>query len=387
MYKYLGLILAILAVNNIITVTPGLPMPLYYAVFGVVFVLGIIAEQPRFDGVITLFVIAILFSLIGNTIPDFFKAEQRFISFLLVFCLLSPWFFNSYLSELRTYIFKYTNILLVVVVVLSFLGNVSGAFSGIGRSDMFQGLTSHSMLLGPIAAIVMLLAVWKASQKNIQRKVLFACIVLVVICLYTLLLCGSRGSLIGGVLSTFVLLLIVFRRSFSKIIKLVGILVLLLAATVPYWSAYTANIDKKNEYAQEEGDNFASRSELWGYRYEEFQQSPIIGIGFASANKGEINTVNGRIEPGTSWGVLFAQLGILGAIPLIILFISYFRKLYRSEDEFNKGKLLFSILLFFTVHMVVEGYILGAGSFMFFYVWLLLGIIKNRIRGKEIIIY
>ncbi|MDG5490132.1 O-antigen ligase [Psychroserpens sp. SPM9] len=387
MYKYLGLILAILAVNNIITVTPGLPMAAYYAVFGVVFVLGIIAEQPRFDGVITLFVLAIIFSLVGNTIPDYFKAEQRFVSFLLIFCLLSPWFFNNSLSEIRRYIFKYTNLLLIAVVVLSFLGNVTGAFSGIGRSDMFQGLTSHSMLLGPIASIVMLMAVWKGSQDQVKRKVLLVCIAIVLICLYTLLLSGSRGSLIGGMLSAIVLLVLAFRRSFSKLIKLGVFLVLLLAATVPYWSVYTANIDKKNEYAQEEGDNFASRSELWGYRYEEFQQSPVIGIGFASANKGEINTVNGRIEPGTSWGVLFAQLGILGAIPLIILFISYFKKLYQREDYLNKGKLLFALLFFFTIHMVVEGYILGSGSFMFFYIWLLLGVIKNRIKEKEITIY
>nr|WP_321226760.1 O-antigen ligase family protein [uncultured Psychroserpens sp.] len=387
MYKKLGLILAIIAVNNIITVTPGLPMPVYYAVFGLAFLTVVVSEQPRFDGILSFFVLAIIFSIIGNTIPSYFQAEQRFISFLLIFCLISPWFFSDSLSEVRTYLFKYTNLILIFVVVLSFLGNVSGGFSGIGRSDMYQGFTSHSMLLGPIASVVLLMAVWKGSQQNTNRKVFFACAAIVIICLYTLLLTGSRGSLIGGVFSSFVLLVLVFRRNLGKLIKLGVFLMLLLVATVPFWSAYTANIDKKNEYAEEEGDNFASRSELWNYRYEEFEQSPVIGIGFASANKGEINTINGRIEPGTSWGVLFAQLGILGGIPLILLFMSYFAKLYRFDDAFNKGKLLFAMLLFFTIHMVVEGYILGSGSFMFFYVWLLLGVIKNRIKEKEVIIY
>ncbi|WP_040281401.1 O-antigen ligase family protein [Psychroserpens damuponensis] len=387
MYKKIGLILAILAVNNIITVTPGLPMAVYYAIFGAAFVGVVVSKQPRFDGIMSFFILAIIFSLIGNTIPSYFQANERFVSFLLVFCMLSPWFFSDSLAEVRTYVFKYTNLLLFTVLILSFLGNVTSAFPGFGRSDMFQGLTSHSMLIGPITSLMMLIIIWKATQKKIDRKLLIVCILMVLVCLYCLLLAGSRGSLIGGILSSFILFLLVFRKNFSKIIKLVAFVIILVGATVPYWSVYTANIDKKNEYAEEQGDDFASRSELWGYRYEEFEQSPVIGIGFASANKGEINEINGRIEPGTSWGVLFAQLGILGAIPLIVLFLSYFRKLYRTEDAYHKGKLLFAMLFFFTIHMVVEGYILGSGSFMFFYVWLLLGVINNRIRGKDIIIY
>ncbi|MEM5563992.1 O-antigen ligase family protein [Psychroserpens sp. AS72] len=387
MYKKIGLILGIIAVNNIITVTPGLPMPVYYALFGLVFVITIVREQPRFDGILSFFILAIIFSLIGNTIPSYFKAEERFISFLLIFCLLSPWFFSNALSEVRTYVFKYTNLLLIIVVILSFIGNVSGGFPGIGRSDMYQGLTSHSMLLGPIAGVVMLMALWKGSQQNIKRKVFLICVAIVIICLYTLLLTGSRSSLIGGVVSSFVLLVLVFRRNLSKLIKIGIFLVLLLVSTAPFWGAYTANIDKKNEYAQEEGDNFASRSELWGYRYEEFEQSPVIGIGFASSNKGSINFENGQIEPGTSWGVLFAQLGILGAIPIIFLFLVYFKKLYNQNDASNKSKLLFAMLFFFTIHLIVEGYILASGNFMFFYIWLLLGVVKNRIEEKEVIIY
>jgi hypothetical protein len=362
-------------------------MPVYYALFGFVFILGILAEQPRFDGVMTLFVIAIVLSLVGNTIPAYFQAGQRFVSFLLVFCLLSPWFFNASLVEVRMYVFKYTNLLLIGVVVLSFLGSVSGAFPGIGRSDMFEGLTTHSMLLAPVAGVVMLIAIWRASQQDVDRATLFISIAVVLICLYTMLLAGSRGSLLGSVGAGIVLLLLAFRRTFSKIIKLVAFVFILLIATVPYWSSYTENIDKKNEYAEEQGDDFASRSELWGYRYEEFQESPVIGIGFASAKKGEINTKNGQIEPGTSWGALFAQIGVLGAFPLIVLFLSYFKQMYRKEDAFNKGKLLIAMLLFFTVHMVVEGYILGSGSFMFFYVWLLLGVIKNRNKEQEVIVY
>ncbi|WP_204343865.1 O-antigen ligase family protein [Psychroserpens algicola] len=387
MYKKIGLLIAILAVNNIITVTPGVPMPVYYALFGLVFVIGVVNGKPRFDGLLSFFVLTIIFSLIGNDIPKYFQAEFRFVSFLLVFSLLSPWFFNMTLVKLRTFIFKYTNLLLIVVVILSFFGHISGVFSGLGRSEMYQGLTSHSMLLGPIAALVMLMSVWKGSQNNTKHSILAVCIILALICLYSILISGSRGSLIAGVGSSFVLLFLVFRTSFSKIVKLVTVLILLVVATIPYWSAYTANIDRKNQYAEEQGDDFASRRELWGYRYEEFQQSPVIGIGFASANKGEINTVNGQIEPGTSWGVLFSQLGILGAIPILYLFVAYFKKLYRKEDEFNTGKLLFAMLLFFSVHMVVEGYILGSGSFMFFYIWLLLGVIKNRNRGQDIIVY
>jgi O-antigen ligase len=270
---------------------------------------------------------------------------------------------------------------------LSFLGNITGLFPGTGAGNLYQGLTAHSMILAPIASVIMVTAVWQGSQSNINRKVLRFCIALILICLYTILLAGSRGALIGGVLASFVLLLLVFRRNFNKLVKLAVVIALLLIATASFWSTFTANIDKKNQYAKEQGDNFASRSELWSYRFEEFLQSPVIGIGFASANKGAIDKSTGQIEPGTSWGVLFAQLGIFGALPVIILFIAYFRKLYRSDDESNIGKLLFGMLLFFTIHMIVEGYILASGSFLFFYVWLVLGTINNRINKKDVIVY
>ncbi len=386
MYKFLGFILALIAVNNIITVTPDIPSLIYYMVFGAVFIIGLVKQAPKINGLLTFFVIAILISLMGNIIPVYFKAEERFISFLLVFSMLSPWVFNQALSEIRNYLFKYANGLLIFVILVSFLGNVTGIFSGVDKASLYQGLTSHSMLMGPISSVMLLIAIWQAIQPNTPRKKVIQYIVFAVICLYSVLISGSRGALLGGLLAATVFLFLVYKNNFIKTIKVFSIVVVLVVVTNPLWVPYTASIESKMEYAENMDDNFASRTELWNYRYQEFQSSPIIGIGFASAHKGAINTTNGQIEPGTSWGVLFSQLGVLGAIPIILLFISYFRKLFRVEDVFNIGNLLFAMLLFFSVHMVVEGYILGSGSFLFFYVWLLLGVIKNRVENKIVLI-
>ena len=65
----------------------------------------------------------------------------------------------------------------------------------------------------------------------------------------------------------------------------------------------------------------------------------------------------------------------------------YFKKLYQFRSPDNLSLLFFAILTFFTIHMLVEGYVLASGSFMFFYLWLFLGVIKNRIEFQKVFVY
>jgi len=49
--------------------------------------------------------------------------------------------------------------------------------------------------------------------------------------------------------------------------------------------------------------------------------------------------------------------------------------LWREKKNLSKSGILGALLLFFSFHMNAEGYFLAAGSFLFFYIWLLLGVI------------
>lgn len=390
MNRFIAFILAIAAVNNIIRITPGLPTAVYYGVFTVALVIGVIAERPKISGLLSILILGIFFSLIvKSNIPAYFKVEERFLSFIIMIALLSPWLFQNHLAEIRGYLFQYTNLLLLAVVIISFLGSVSGIYSGIGRAGLYEGLTTHSMLLGPIAGLVLLVLLRELYAENLDVKYKLMYLGGILICLYTMLQAGSRGALLASFLSILAFLILKYRNQVEKLIKIGVVLFILIVATIPYWITYTAKIDKKTEYAEEQDDAFASRSELWSYRYQEFKKSPVFGIGFATADYGAIDTKSGRIEPGTSWGALLAQIGVFGTLPFIFLFFGYSKKLYQGieEDEQHTAIFLFAMMVFFLIHMIFEGYILASGSFLFFYVWLLLGRLKNKIEEDHQIEY
>lgn len=381
MHKLLGVFIALVAVNNILSLTPGLPTALYYGVFAAVFFIFIIREKPHFNAHISFLAFAAVMSIALNEIPQYFSAWQRLMSFFFVILLISPWFYQGSLARVRFYMFKFTNILLIIIVMLSFLGHVTGIFPGLGLAGLFQGLTNHSMILGPISAVVMLILTWKSCKSQNTRFQLLLYIAMSLMSFFCIILSGSRGSLLAGILSLVILLLGIYKERLSKIFTIFIVIIGVMISTFSYWSVFTENIERKMQYAEESGDDFVSRSELWNYRVEEAKSSPVIGIGFASAKYGEINTSNGRIEPGTSWGALLAQIGVLGTVPLLFLLIVFFNKLRKATDFDKIQYLLIALLSFFVIHMVVEGYVLASGNFLFFYFWLLLGFCYNYIKG------
>ena len=118
---------------------------------------------------------------------------------------------------------------------------------------------------------------------------------------------------------------------------------------------------------------FSSRLELWNARLTEFLDSPIFGCGFASEaivrSFGAIST--GVIEPGTSWGAIFAQIGLLGALPIVVLWGKCFYMISRYHDEM--ALIITSTLIYLAIHMCTEGYYMAAGNALCFIAWLSLG--------------
>lgn len=125
------------------------------------------------------------------------------------------------------------------------------------------------------------------------------------------------------------------------------------------------------------GGTFSSREKLWHDRKLEFLNSPIYGVGFASQRAISFSSSlkTGLIEPGTSYGAVFAMTGLLGGIPfLCLLFYNTFK---NSSNQYCLRPVPVSpaqpILIFFLIHLIVEGYVLSAGSPLAAIFWCSLG--------------
>jgi O-antigen ligase len=352
---------------------------LYYALFGgILFLLMVFGKNYRFNPYMILLVLAGLVSILFNNIPSFFQAEQRFVVFLLVLGLIGPLVQNSVLGKFRVRLFSIVNISVLVIVIISFFGIVAGLSIMEGRGG-YTGLFTHSMVLGPMAAVAMLTAIHKAYNSNKKKNRIFFLVLAAVACI-TCIAAGSRTALLAGIAGG---LFYYYKINQGNIAKFTGSVLVILAMgilTFPLWEVYTERITGKMEYSEEQGDLLVTRAWLWEARVEEFTSSPFIGIGFASVDDrlfgSRFDPDEGRIEPGSSWLALLSMTGLLGFIPLFLLIILYFRYLYNEKEEPVQTALLGGMLSLFIVHMMAEGYVFSAGSGLFFYFWLVMGNIE-----------
>jgi hypothetical protein len=185
------------------------------------------------------------------------------------------------------------------------------------------------------------------------------------------------GALIYYIGMNFVFFVV---RNFKSFLLSIG----LLFSSFPLWSDKTENLLNKIEYSENQNDLTASRSMIWLARFEEFKSSPIIGVGFASIGKNDLTNVDketGKIEPGSSWLAILSMTGLLGFISFLSLLpINDLFKRSKTQNE----KLLLSMVFFFFIHMLAEGYIYSAGSGLFFLFWLVLGVLNVSVNYDKI---
>lgn len=382
--KRLALILALVAVNNGISLTPKTPTVAYSFFFLLTFVILSIGSKLRFLTFAVFFLIGCILSVFINDIPVHFKSEERLLSFIFIFLCISPLVSSQKLSEFRILLFQYSTFFILAVVVLSILGRITGIYSGINNVyGFFQGITVHSMFLGPLSAITLLFSTWKVTTTEKNIKIRNRYLLVVVVSFVCILLAASRGAILGAIIGMSFMFLSIYKKKFQRFVKTIILLLVVLVSTSSLWIGHLDGIIKKNEADSTENGIMSSRSDLWNYRIQEFNESPLFGIGFSSAKYGLINDENGQIEPGTTWGAIFAQIGLLGGLPFLIMTIYYFKFLFRCQDKFHNTSLLLGILCFFLVHWFSEGYMLASGGYLFFYAWLLFGVIDAYKRNQH----
>ncbi|EJF08304.1 o-antigen polymerase family protein [Pontibacter sp. BAB1700] len=320
--------------------------------------------------------LATLISVLLNDIPFYFKPEERLLAFILVTSLIGPLIKNPLFYHFRWYLYRYLSFSLVLLVVVSFLGIAIGIPNMIGRGG-YSGLFNHSMMLGPMAALAMLVTLrWYFIAVDRRQKLIF--IILTFFCFITCVATGSRSALLGGIAG---LLFFLYKTNQGNMVKYARVIVTIFVfgiLTFPIWEPYTGRLSEKMEYTADEGSLTATRDLLWKSRVDEFLTSPLYGIGFASIDPilttHGFDKETGTIEPGSSWLVALSMTGLLGFVILIILLGLNLRFIIYSHDSQASLALIGSFLSFFIVHMMAEGYIFSAGSGLFFLFWLMLGV-------------
>ena len=83
---------------------------------------------------------------------------------------------------------------------------------------------------------------------------------------------------------------------------------------------------------------------------------------------------SGVVEPGSSWLGALSMTGLLGFTALLVLWFKSLKNCLKVEKRDKLfGVYIGSTLIFWAVHMIAEGQIFAAGSFLFFMVWITFG--------------
>ena len=335
------------------------------------------------------FTLICILSIVFNETHPIFKAEIRFVFFLIIFfglgLILKPKYSSDQLINFNQ-IFKINTI----VIILSFISYFT-YIGSLGRGN-FSGVLNHSNTLGPIAALVCIdkILQFYKGEKTVKTLVIF------IISFFVLVLSGSRASLGTFLISLVFIGIYIYRLKF--IIWGTGIGIVLVSAFFvlkEYNHLLIPEESLNNRYRPrtvfEKGfDN--TRFLLWEERIDEFIESPLIGSGFSAVNINAIpkNTVSydiesGSIQPGSGYLGILSMLGILGFLTFLLLLFFAILKLYYNRNRYNEKNFLMviSILLFILIHSIFEGYLISSGNILFLIFWIAISYIFNKQETKN----
>lgn len=334
--------------------------------------------------------------IIGNP-PEYFKSWARLGLFLLLLFAVFPILSNAKVNNIRHLLLRYS------IWLCSFIG-VTGVFcfifginymhnifnSSIESSGIFGGFAKHSMMLGPCGAIGMITCCWLSFQVKRRKALNILCWVGVFLSLLSAMLSASRIASVGGIIGITTLLYIANKGKIMKLLAESIAIIALLIVSYPLYETYASPLINKQEKNEEAGSTFSSRENKWNNRIEEFKAHPVFGVGFASVdinNKTDYDLSTGALEPGSSYLGILSMTGICGSIVFIAIFYPILLKLFKSSlySPISSEKILWtSLLMFFSVTMIAEGYVLAAGSYFCFLFWLLLGVSYTSIHNIHI---
>ncbi|WP_455188119.1 O-antigen ligase family protein [Bacteroides congonensis] len=391
----LPFITLIIAISNVIGPMPHIGGLYPIVILGVLFYLVAKGGLSGVNSAMAFIIFTAILSTLINNPPVYFKSYQRLGLFIIMAGLFSPLFRSKRLMLFRYQMFGWMLRVCVIVAVVSFIGyplgiNYMPVSEALKRqSGAFGGITLQSMVLGPIAAVSFCYTLCLVLKVRLQKfssykKHFYVFLFLCVVSFLTVLLTASRGSLLAALIGGMMIFFKMFSGATGKMLRYGFVITALLMVTFPVWKSYTEGVINKQKGNIEAGGATSSRDEKWNARMYEFKQSPLWGVGYFASlpETGEdFDEVTGQIEFGTSWGAALSTLGMMGFLPLFGLFLSSWFYLYQARCDLSSDvPVMLGVLSMFMVHMLVEGYIFGAGSYLFFMVWLSVGAIDAKKR-------
>ena len=381
--NYIVSLYAIVAVWAVIGPLPSLPSIIVYAV-PLVYSIYCLSKPHKTYMLILAMLLYIPFELLMAQPPGVFKSWSRFVLFTSVIINVSPLFQSEEHRRNRIHILHIVLWTCVFIGVGSFFARLLGlnymvinSNTFVFQTGLFGGLTTHSMMLGPIAGVSAIYMLGKAFET--KQKIYW---IFMVLSLFSVFFAASRSALMATVVG----LAISFYRlsgTSSKFLRISLVGLVLASSTFSMWRSALDNLLEKND------GNFStlntdSRQVYWDARLDEFYSSPVIGVGFCAADDTSVgvNLTTGTFESGSSWLIVFSMLGIVGACIVIPIFIKAFRSVFRERDF--QSAVICGIQSLFFVHMFAEGYVFAGGSFLAFMLWLFVGIaIDNNYKSAD----
>ena len=368
----------LIELNQIIGFTPAVPsIVLYAALIGFAFYL-LLKQGMEYNWWILAFLSYVPLALLITSPDAIFRSWERFILFALLVICVSPLLTSEETIQSRRNMFQ----MLLVVCVIIGVGSFFARFLGINfmstykrdflsHTGLFGGLTTHSMMLGPMAGIGALYMSFLAYTNRVKWYWLLASLSTI-----SVMFSASRSAL-ASLVAGMTIMLFRLSGSVNKFVITAVALITLCMASFPLWSGAMDSIIAKNDANLKAGSAINSRDKLWNSRLNEFQDSPVFGIGFAAIDRQSsrdegFDERTGMVESGSSWLIILSMTGLLGALMIVpVLFMAYLT-VYRDDDHFSA--LVCGVLTLFFVHMIAEGYIFYGGSQLAFMLWLTVGV-------------
>ena len=357
--------------------------PLYPLAFAAGTAVVLLTRNLRISLPMAFLVLACAASIIlANPLP-IFQPWVRLCYSLLVFIVLSPLLSSPTLEEFRIRLYEWVMRLSVFIGVASFFCYFAGINymttfykASPGTAGLFGGLTVQSMLLGPMAGVGFIHLLYRTLKEMMTYGTLsLPRLFMMLACLCSVLLSASRGAFLATAAASGYLFFMFLKDKPHQLLKTGVCLLLVSGAAYPLMGHFASGMISKQEANEKSGGTFSSREILWDDRKREFLDSPVYGVGFASQRivSYAVSLRTGVIEPGTSYGAIFAMTGLLGGLPFMYILLTNILKRPFPRRYGAPVSPAQATLVFFSLHMVTEGYAFAAGASLGAVFWCSLG--------------
>lgn len=332
-----------------------------------------------------LFIMFILLICISSIVNMMF--DLRLILFGYILIITCPIY-----TSLRWHLFKKRmmgNFFIGFVVVV--FVNLYAKFTGFNlraitqswedlTDKQFSGYCDQPMWLAAASAVSTIYCAYLIfSQTRKTKKQLYFYILLLLCSVYVTMISGSRSAFAAamGTMCVAMYLLVKNKARLIKYIVGAGVVMLMLSPILLNRETMGAMLSKQ-EYQEKTGRT--SRDGLWKDRMEEFESSPIIGVGFGVHGVGDAKEA-GRGETGGGWISILSQTGIIGLMLALSIIFKAFTPIYKIRQDLSMA-CIYALYFFFCIHSIVEGYMFQGGWYLCLIFWMTIGLlIENKQYG------